>query len=181
MTPICSRRDSWEGAAGLCGLVGLLHCQRSEKMRRNAEPKITAWNAATEYSQRESTQPDAIRKQTVEVWRIWLRLPKNFPRIRAGTHSSIQVLQVTPATAPRQLETRNQPTIQRLARAGLSRGIHGRMKPRATQLSIWSVAAETVSVFGGFHRMRNGETKSCRKFPTNGSDPRTPIEVDGSG
>jgi hypothetical protein len=86
------------------------------------------------------------------------------------------VLQVTPATAPKQLETKNQPRIQRLAWAGECRGIRGRKIPNATQLAQWSVAEATVTTFGARQRMRKGETKICRKLPTNGSDPMIPIE-----
>jgi hypothetical protein len=142
---------------------------------------MMTWKAATEYSHRERIQPDIMRKTTVANCRIWLRRPKYLPRIRAGTHSSTHVLHVTPATAPMQLDTRNQPRIQRLACAGESLGIHGRKTPSATQLAQWSVAAATVITFGDRHRMRKGETKICRKLPANGSDPMMPIEAGDSG
>ena len=138
---------------------------------------MTAWNAAMEYSQLERTHPDAIRNTTAENWRIWFLRPKNLPRMRRGTHSSIHVLHVTPATAPKQLETKNQPRIHRAASCAEPRGMRGRRRPRATQLSMWRVAAATVTDFGGRHRIRNGETKICRKLPTKGSDPSTPIAV----
>src|ERR1019366_6113370 len=98
-----------------------------------------------------------------------------------GTHSSIHVLQLTPATAAKQLERKYHPRIQSAASRGLPRGMSGSRNPRATQLARCRYSATTMTVFGGLNRMRNGAAKICRKLPTKGSEPSTPIAADERG
>ena len=53
--------------------------------------------------------------------------------------------------------------------------------PSATQLRRCSVAPVTLTVFGGFHRVRKEATNTWRKLPRNGSAQIRPMVVFGSG
>ena len=121
------------------------------------------------------THPDKSRKHKVETWQIWLRRPKYFPRMRGGIHSSIHMLQVTPANAPKTLETKYHPAIHSPASRAVRWGTQGSSSPSASQVTMWSVADMTVIVFGGPQRSRIGQKKICRKFARKGSDARSPI------
>jgi hypothetical protein len=108
-----------------------------------------------------------------------VRRPKYFPRMRYGTHSWIQAFHDTPATAPKQLVTRNQTESQIPAAPASPRGINGSITPSTAQLARCSTAAPTQITLGGRQRARSPAMKIWRKLPRKGSALISPMVVFG--